>query len=188
MSGFILFLKSNEMNSIGLVSDYEAFATEDLLNLVHNKSVHLFFRESMLLELAKRNELGVLDICESLLKESDVEYWFIALQALVVLSSDQAVDILYDLYLDSPPNLKRLVALHIAQTVTEASQHKFKKIVGQFSCVGTLDITLWTPIAIELLTDSCKRQGINTRFQSPTNHSNIRNPRPPEVSMIPITT
>ena len=166
MSGFNLILRSNGVNSFGL-QNYNGSSSDDLLKLVHDPSVHLFLRAPVFMELARRREPRVLDICESMLQDSDAECWIIALRALVMYGSTQSINILYEEYLTCPADLKRLVALHIAQTVTEESRFRFQKIVRQFSCIGTLNVTGWTPTALQVLAESCKRLGITPEFPVP---------------------
>jgi hypothetical protein len=180
MSGFSIILRSNGANSLGL-QNYSNFSSEDLLKLVHDQSVHLFLRKPVLLELAKRREPRVLDICESMLQDSDAECWILALQALVMYGSKKSIDILYEEYLACPTDLKRFVALHIAQTVKEESRFRFQKVVRQFSCIGTLDVTGWTPTALDVLAESCKRLGITPESPVPLNQSKIQEASSSEV-------
>ena len=168
MSGFNLILRSNEVNLLGS-QNYNDFSSEDLLKLVHDQTVHIFLREPVLLELARRREPRVLDICESMLHDSDAECWILAIRALMIYGSNQSINILYEEYLTCSTDLKRFVARHIAQTVTEESRFRFQKIVRQFSCIGALDVTGWTPTALDVLAESCKRLGITPKFPVPSN-------------------
>jgi hypothetical protein len=169
-------------NTTWLYSDHDS---DDLWRYVNDDTIHLFLREPMLLELARRNDSRVLDFCESLLQGPDIEYWFSSLKALALLGSNQAADRLMDLYMESSPEHQRYVALYLAQTIGPKQRDSFKKIARDFAAVGILNVSSWTTDAVMALRDVCKRFGISvlSAFQ---NEKRTESAAPSLVSQLPL--
>ncbi len=144
-------------------SYYAEFDSESLWERVNDDSTYLFVRTPMMLELARRGDPKIMDLCESLLKSGEIEQWFVALKTLACLANEQACQRLIDLYQESKPHKRSYIVSYAAQTVGNQHQSEFKKMVLAFAATGTVDITGWTETSIKALRSVCKRLGIKVK-------------------------
>ncbi len=132
-----------------------------LWNLVEDNTVHLILRKPAMLELARRNDLLLMDHCEKLLGSEDYEDWLMGLDLLVALGTPEAVDRLILVYAQSLNDERRYVLCMVAKILTAEHVKPFSIMVREVACPGELDISGWTKTAISTLKDVCKRFGID---------------------------
>ncbi|MHA2380780.1 MAG: hypothetical protein ACXADS_16030, partial [Candidatus Thorarchaeota archaeon] len=58
----------------------EYLSSEMLWKKARDEGLHVLFRESAMSELAKRGDVGVADLCRSMLRTEDVDEWFAAIR------------------------------------------------------------------------------------------------------------
>ncbi len=141
-------------------SYYNNFDSDDLWVRINDKSTYLFIRTPMMFELARRNDIRIMDFCEELLKSGDVEEWFVALRVFSSMGNDSACQRLIDLYIASPPHRRGYIAIHTAMTTGPCFEKDFNRIAVSMAAAGTLDVSGWTDTALSCLKSSCKRIGI----------------------------
>ncbi len=166
MNNLQLILTSKSAPSSLTSSNLVDWTSDELWRLVHDHSMHLFLREPMLLELARRADQSVINFCRRLIMDPNVECWFLALKVLVTLGSPLAFEILLDEYVTSSERDRRNVASLLAQLIDEGTASLFKRVVREFVGVGRLDVTGWTSNALDVLHALCKRHGILTKLES----------------------
>jgi hypothetical protein len=155
-----LFLQKNVNSDWESFNRFSEFSNSSLWKIVETINIHLFLQEPALLELARRKDSRVSDFCEKMLISNDPDECFIAIQILVELGSKQAIERLFHFYLNCNPLFKS-VALHgIAKNLSPEYTEYFSKLVAPLACTGILDISTWSPIAIEALEKICKRKSI----------------------------
>jgi hypothetical protein len=134
--------------------------TESLWDTARDDSLHIILREPALLELARRQEPGVLSYCDRLLLSEDLEYWFSALKVLEALNTyDSAQRLL--VVCGYSGTSERQIAMHVlARILSTAHREGFRRILRSVITPGTLDVTGWSPVALRVLRAVCIEQGI----------------------------
>ena len=141
-------------------SYYATFQSDTLWNTINNDSLYLFIRIPILHELARREDPGIMDYCDRMLK-GDIEEWFVGLKVLGSLGTPEAFARLVSLYQEEHPHKRTYIIHQVARTVKKKSQvTAFKKMILSIAACGQLDVTGWTDLAIETLQSVCKRLDI----------------------------
>jgi hypothetical protein len=155
------------------VPDYSAPSlqdtlTESLWDTVQDNSLHIILREPALLELATRQEPGVLSYCDKLLLSDDQECWFSALKTLEALNTYDAVQRLLVICGTSGTRDRKVVMNVIARVLTDSHREGFRRILRSMVTPGRLDVTGWSPTALRVLRAVCMEQRIDveTSFHS----------------------
>ena len=155
------------------IPEYSAFSlketlTESLWDTVKDDSLHIILREPALLELARRQDPGVLAYCDKLLLSEDQECWFSALKALEALNTYDAAQRLLVVCGYSGIGDRRVVMHFLARVLTDSHREGFRRILRSMITPGTLDVTGWSPTALQVLRAVCMEQGIEveTSFHS----------------------
>ena len=133
-----------------------------LWNLIEDKAVHLILRKPALLELARRQDLLLMDHCEQLLNSDDYDDWLTGIDILVALGTPEAVDRLILAYAQSLSDERKHILCMVAKILTAEYVKPFSIMVREVACPGELDVSGWTKIAISTLIDVCKRFGVAT--------------------------
>ena len=147
------------------VPDYSApcfqeTLTESLWDTAKDESLHILLREPALLELARRQEPGILAYCDKLLLSEDQECWFSALKVLEALNTYDAVQRLLVICGYSGTGNRKIVMNVIARVLTVAHREGFRRILRSMIGPGVLDVTGWTPTALNVLKSVCIEQGL----------------------------
>lgn len=148
------------------VPDYSAPSlqdtlTESLWDTVQDNSLHIILREPALLELARRQEPGVLSYCDKLLLSEDQECWFSALKTLETLNTYDAVQRLLVICGTSGTRDRKVVMNVLARVLTDSHREGFRRIIRSMVTPGKLDVTGWSPTALRVLRAVCMEQGID---------------------------
>ncbi len=155
-----LILTSTDGHIRVMDSYYNSFDADDLWEKANDSSTYLFVRTPMMIELARREDSRILDLCESLLKSGEIEEWFVALRVLASMKNDVSCSWLIDLYKESEPHRRSYIAKYTAMVVGPKNVSEFKKIALSISAAGTINVSGWTKTALKCLKSSCKRLGI----------------------------
>jgi len=134
--------------------------TESLWDTVKDESLHIILREPALLELARRQEPGVLSYCDRLLISEDYECWFSGLKALETLNTYAAVQKLLVVCGYSGTGDRKIAMNVLARALTDAHREGFRRILRSMITPGTLDVSGWSPTALRVLKAVCIEQGI----------------------------
>jgi hypothetical protein len=134
--------------------------TESLWDTAKDESLHIILREPALLELARRQEPGVLSYCDKLLLSDDQECWFSALKVLEVLNTYDAAQRLLVVCGYSGTADRKIVMHVLARVLTPSHSEGFRRILRSLISPGTLDVTGWSTTAIRVLKAVCIEQGI----------------------------
>lgn len=153
--------------------------TESLWDTVKDDSLHIILREPALLELARRQEPGVLAYCDKLLLSEDQECWFTGLKALENLNTYDAVHRLLVVCGYSGTGDRSLVMHVLARVLTPAHREGFRRILRSMIKPGVLDVTGWSPTALTVLRAVCLEQEIDVE---PSVHSLARSFRRSETN------
>lgn len=149
-------------------SPFSSTATESLWDTVKNVELHILLREPALMELARRQEPGILTFCESLVNCGDQECWFSGVKALAALNTYEAVQSLLAISGSLNPWDRRIVLQTIATILTSAHREQFRRVVRLFAVPGMLDVTGWTATALRVLKAVCEECGVKIVSSSPT--------------------
>jgi len=152
--------------------------TESLWDTVKDNSIHIILREPALLELARRQEPGVLSYCDTLLLSEDQERWFSALKALETMNTYDSVQRLLVVCGYSGTLERKIVMNVLARVLTAAHREGFRRILRSIITPGTLDVTGWSPVALRVLSAVCIEQGIEVETSM---HSLARSFKRPEI-------
>ncbi len=134
--------------------------TESLWDTVKDESLHIILREPALVELARRQEPGVLSYCDKLLISEDYEHWFSGLKALETLNTYDAVQRLLVICGYSGTGDRKIVMHVLARVLTDSHREGFRRILRSMITPGTLDVTGWSPTALRVLKAVCIEHGI----------------------------
>ncbi|MFW9833278.1 MAG: hypothetical protein ACFFEK_04735 [Candidatus Thorarchaeota archaeon] len=142
--------------------------TESLWDTVKDVSLHVILREPALLELARRQEPGVLSYCDKLLLSDDKESWFSALKTLEALNTYDAVQRLLVICGTSGTGDRKVVMNFLARVLTDSHREGFRRILRSLVTPGRLDVTGWSLTALRVLKAVCIERGIDveTSFHS----------------------
>jgi hypothetical protein len=135
--------------------------TESLWDTAKDETLHIILREPSLLELARRQEPGVLSYCDKLLVSDDQECWFSALRALEALNTYDAVQRLLVVCGYSGTGDRKVVMHVLARVLTSSHREGFRRILRSMISPGTLDVTGWSTTALRVLKAVCIEQGID---------------------------
>ena len=158
--------------------------TESLWDTVKDSSLHIILREPALLELARRQEPGVLSYCDKLLLSEDQECWFSALRTLEVLNTYDAVQRLLVVCGYSGTGDREVVMHVLARVLTSSHREGFRRILRSMIRPGVLDVTGWSPTALRVLKAVCVEQGIEVETSI---HSLARSFKQEETEQRPTT-
>ena len=158
--------------------------TESLWDAVKDSSLHIILREPALLELARRQEPGVLSYCDKLLLSEDQECWFSALRTLEVLNTYDAVQRLLVVCGYSGTGDREVVMHVLARVLTSSHREGFRRILRSMIRPGVLDVTGWSPTALRVLKAVCVEQGIEVETSI---HSLARSFKQEETEQRPTT-
>jgi hypothetical protein len=134
--------------------------TESLWDTVKDESLHIILREPALLELARRQEPGVLSYCDKLLNSEDYESWFSGLRVLETLNTYDASQRLLVICGYSGTGDRKIVMHVLARILTDSHREGFRRILRSMITPGTLDVSGWSPIAFRVLKAVCIELGI----------------------------
>ncbi len=134
---------------------------ESLWDTAKNESLHIILREPALLELARRKEPGTLAYCDKLLLSEDYECWFSALKILETLNTYDATQRLLVVCGYSGTRDRIVVINSLARVLTPSHSEGFRRILRSMITPGILDVTGWSPTAIQIIKSVCIESGID---------------------------
>jgi hypothetical protein len=134
--------------------------TESLWDTARDESVHIILREPALLELARRQEPGILSYCDKLLISENQECWFSGLKVLEAMNTYDAVQRLLVVCGYSNTGDRKVVMHVLARVLGDSHREGFRRILRSMIAPGTLDVTGWSPTALRVLKAVCIEQGI----------------------------
>jgi hypothetical protein len=135
---------------------------DSLWDTVKNKSLNIILREPALLELASRQDPGVISYCDNLLRSEDQESWFSALKALEILNTYDAAQRLLVLCGTSNTGDRKIVLNVLARVLSASQREGFRRLIRSVVVPGEIDVTNWTPTALRVLESVCGEKGIQT--------------------------
>lgn len=144
----------DQTNQYSLHSKSQLWAIAEIINL------HPFLREPALLELARRGDSKLLELCEKLLVANDPDDCLIAIRILAQLGTRLAIERLLQFCCSCSPPFKKESLNALATALTPEYANYFMKLITPLACTGILDITGWTPCAISSLEKLCQRKSI----------------------------
>ena len=158
--------------------------SESLWTTAKDEELHILLREPALIELARRQEPGVLSICDRLLVSEDQERWFSALKILEALNTYDAVQRLLVVCGYSGTGDRGVVMHVLARVLTPAHREGYRRILRSMVASGVLDVSGWSPTALSVLKVVCTEKSIHveTSFLS-LSQSFKENETPPTTSM-----
>jgi hypothetical protein len=156
-----LVLVTSRAENYSVPSPFSNTSTESLWDTIKNTELHILLREPALLELARRNEPGILSFCEALVNCGDQECWFTGIKALAALGTYEAVQRLLAISGSLNPWDRKIVIQTVATVLTSAQREAFRRIVKLLAVPGMLDVTGWTATALRVLRSVCEECGIN---------------------------
>jgi hypothetical protein len=115
--------------------------SERLWMTVNQESLHPFLREPALLELARRQDSRVLDLCERMMVKDDPEEWLLAVFTLGELGTIYAIERLLHHASQCESYRKRIILKTVATILTEEYWESFIKLANIFGVPGILDVT-----------------------------------------------
>lgn len=158
--------------------------SESLWTTAKDEELHILLREPALIELARRQEPGVLSYCDKLLVSEDQERWFSALKILEALKTYDAVQRLLVVCGYSGTGDRGVVMHFLARILTTAHREGFRRILRSMISPGVLDVSRWSPTALSVLKAICAEKSIDveTSFLS-LSRSFKENQDPPTTSV-----
>jgi hypothetical protein len=141
---------------------YGETLTESLWDTVKNDSLNIILREPALLELASRQDPGVIAYCDYLLQTEDQEQWFSALKALETLNTYDAAQRLLVLCGTGSTGDRKIVLNVLARVLSSSQREGFRRLIRSVVTPGELDVSNWTPTALRVLEGVCAEKGIQT--------------------------
>ena len=158
--------------------------SESLWTTAKDEELHILLREPALIELARRQEPGVLSYCDKLLVSEDQERWFSALKILEALKTYDAVQRLLVVCGYSGTGDRGVVMHVLARILTTAHREGFRRILRSMISPGVLDVSRWSPTALSVLKAVCAEKSIDveTSFLS-LSRSFKENRDPPTTSV-----
>ena len=168
-----LTLVSSDVMRDDTIVAHRLTLTESLWDTVKNDSLNIILREPALLELASRQDPGVLVYCDNLLRAEDQESWFSALKALETLNTYHAAQRLLILCGTTSTVDRKIVLNVLARILTSSQREGFRRLIRSFVTPGELDVTNWTPTALRVLESVCLEKGIQTVDQAGLPISNL---------------
>jgi hypothetical protein len=155
------------------IPDYSGITLQDTLSeslwdTVKAEDLHILLREPALLELARRQEPGVLSYCDKLLVSEDQEKWFTALKTLEALNTYDAVQRLLVVCGYSRTGDRQVVMQVLARVLTSSHREGFRRILRSMVTPGVLDVSGWSATALLVLKAVCieKNIDVETSFLS----------------------
>ncbi len=136
--------------------------TESLWDTVKNDSLNIILREPALLELASRQDPGVIAYCDNLLRAHDQESWFSALKTLETLNTYDAAQRLLVLCGTASTGDRKIVLNVLARVLSSSQREGFRRLIRSVVTPGELDVSNWTPTALRVLEGVCAEKGIQT--------------------------
>ena len=158
--------------------------TESLWDTAKDETLHIILREPALLELARRQEPGVLSYCDKLLLSENQECWFSGLKVLEAMNTYDAVQRLLVVCGYSGTGDRKIVMHVLARVLGESHREGFRRILRSMIAPGKLDVTGWSPTALRVLKAVCVEQGIGVETSI---HSLARSFKHPESDQKDIT-
>lgn len=155
-----LRLHSRPQADVDRTSIHAQTSSVQLWELVRDKKKHLLLREPAMIELARRNELEMLEFCEKLAVSGDFDEWLASIRALAALRTKEAVDRLVMLYAQCYSEDRMIIIDVVGRLLTAEHIHPFSIMTRQLAKPGELDVTGWTSVAIGTLKNVCKRLGV----------------------------
>ena len=155
-----LFLHSHPQPDVDCTSLHARTSSVQLWELIRDKDVHLLLREPAMIELARRNELEMLEFCKKLAVSGDFDEWLVSIRALAALRTREAVDLLVMLYARCYSEDRTIIIDVVGRILTAEHIHPFSIMIRQLAKPGKLDVTGWTSVAIGTLKNVCKRLGV----------------------------
>ena len=135
-----------------------------LLQRAGDNSIHVFLREPAIIELARRKDSAVLDICEELLNSNDIDGWSVGVNALAEMKTAGSLDRLVALHSQSNPQDKSFIMQRVAQCLTSNHAASFGAMVRGLSIPCEIDVSLWSSVAKAVLGMVCARLGLTMTF------------------------
>ena len=157
-----LTLVSSDTNLDEIIIAHSQTLTESLWDTVKNDSLNIILREPALLELASRQDPGVISYCDNLLRADDQESWFSALKALETLNTYDAAQRLLVLCGTASTGDRKIVLSVLARVLSSSQREGFRRLIRSVVTPGELDVTNWTPTALRVLEGVCSEKGIQT--------------------------
>ena len=155
-----VFKESRDENVFNL--EYlTAISSECLWKKVTDDKIHPMLREPALLELARRRDGRLFNLCERMMALEDIDEWFLAVFTLCELGTHQAIQRLLLHASNCGPSRKRVVLKEIAKVLTKDLREDFIEIADMFGVPGILNITGWTKPALSALSEICRRQQVS---------------------------
>ena len=109
----------------------------------------------------------LISFCDGLLESGEKEDWFLALKAITVLDTPEAIEKLVMIFAGTLSNDDRLYIINlVARSLTADFVHPFSIMVRDLAHPGEIDISDWTKTAISTLQDVCKRYRIATVLET----------------------
>ena len=155
-----LILHSHPQLDVDCTSLHAGTSSVQLWELVRDEDVHLLLREPAMIELARRNELEMLDYCKKLAVSGDFDKWLASIRALAALRTREAIDLLVMLYARCYSEDRTIIIDVVGRILTAEHIHPFSIMIRQLAKPGELDVTGWTSVAISTLKNVCKRLGV----------------------------
>jgi hypothetical protein len=134
--------------------------SESLWDTAKAEDLHILLREPALIELARRQEPGVLSYCDKLLVSEDQEKWFSALKILEALNTYDAVQRLLVICGYSGSGDRQVVMHVLARVLTPSHREGFRRILRSMVSPGILDVSGWSPTALSVLKAVCLEKDI----------------------------
>jgi len=135
--------------------------SESLWDTAKAEELHILLREPALIELARRQEPGVLSFCDKLLFSEDQEQWFSALKILEALNTYDAVQRLLVICGHSGTGDRSVVMQVLARVLTSSHREGFRRILRSMVTPGVLDVSGWSPTALSVLKAVCMEKNID---------------------------
>ena len=157
----LVLVSSDFMHDDTVIANTDTLTTS-LWDTVKNDSLNIILREPALLELASRQDPGVIAFCDNLLQAEDQESWFSALKALEALKTYDAAQRLLVLCGTASTGDRKIVLNVLARVLSSSQREGFRRVIRSVVIPGELDVTNWTPIALRVLESVCAEKGIQT--------------------------
>ena len=141
-------------------SSFMFLSTEQLWKKARDESLHSIFRESAMIELARRGESGLTDLCRSLLSSVDIDEWFSAVRVLRSAGTHHAADILLEQCESLDLTLRRTVLFELAHFLPPTRAEDFSELLRDTPIEGTVDVTGWTDVAFLSICDVAREESV----------------------------
>lgn len=120
----------------------------------------MFLRELAIIELARRKNPAVLDLCETLLSSGNPDECHVAVSALSEMKTVASLDKLVVLYRGSNPEDRSFIVQKVAECLTSNHAASFEKMLRELSIPCEIDLSRWSSPAKAVLGAVCGRRGL----------------------------